>query len=207
MTQTLIIVESPGKARTVGRIARQYFQARNEHGQVWVSACFGHIRDLAGDSLQVDIAHGFKPLYTIKSASVVGKLRQAIRQADRVILACDPDREGEAIAWHIWQVFKDDLQGKTFHRCTFAAITPQAIEAGLQKPRSLNIPLVQAAIARRVVDRLIGFWASPRLWQAVAGRNLSAGRVQTAALRLLIEEVDRRAAARTPETWTVEIGW
>jgi DNA topoisomerase-1 len=119
------------------------------------------------------------------------------------MLATDPDREGEAVAWHLIQVFKGALKGKVITRAPFNAVTRQAVRKALANPRRLDQGAIKAAVARRVADRLIGYTVSPRLWAAVKGSNLSAGRVQTVALSLLIEMVEQ--AAQTGESWTVEV--
>ena len=131
-------------------------------------------------------------------------MRPAIREAERVLLATDPDREGEAVAWHVVKVFEAELKGKTVERISFNAITRQAVQAALENPYSLNKRLVRSAVARRVLDRLVGYTLSPRLWAKVKGRNLSAGRVQTVALRFLVDqEAARRKDSR--ESWSVEV--
>lgn len=168
-------------------------------------SCLGHLRDLPAGELGVDVDRAFAPLYTIPKhrTKTVSTLRPLIHKARRVILASDPDREGEAVAWHVLKVFSDELKGKQIERAAFNAVTRQDVQRALRSPQRLDTKLVKAAIARRVMDRLIGYHLSPRLWAAVKGRNLSAGRVQTVALRLLIEQVDRLAAEG--DTWTVEV--
>ena len=198
---TLIIVESPNKARAVAQYARDVFPGET----VLVRSCLGHLRDLPASELGVDVNRAFAPQYAIPKhrAKTVQTLRPHIQKARRVILASDPDREGEAVAWHVLKVFAEELKGKQIERAAFNAVTRQDVQHALQNPQDLDIRLVKAAIARRVMDRLIGYWLSPRLWAAVKGRNLSAGRVQTVALRLLIEQVDRLASEG--DTWTVEV--
>jgi len=197
---TLIIVESPHKARAVARYTSRVFP-----GQVSVRSCLGHLRDLPPGELGINIENGFRPLYEIpqRRRKTVSHLRSLVRQADRVILATDPDREGEAVAWHVTKVFEIELQGKPVARAAFNAVTHDAVQAALSDLRPLNPRQVKAAIARRVMDRLIGYWISPRLWAAVEGKGHSAGRVQSVALRLLIENADQ--AASSPDTWTVEV--
>jgi DNA topoisomerase-1 len=169
---------------------------------VRVCACLGHLRDLPKGKLGVDVAQGFRPDYQImpNREKTVQELRQAIRQAERVLLATDPDREGEAVAWHVSKVCAAELQGKRVERVSFNAITRQAVQAALAFPRSLDTRLVQAAVARRVLDRLVGYVLSPQLWQAVKGRDHSAGRVQSVALRFLAEH-----SREKPSHWTVEV--
>lgn len=199
--KTLIMVESPNKAQAVGRYAREVLA-----GSVTVRASLGHLRDLPQGRLGVAVKNGFRPDYQIMPhrRKTVDFLRDAILRADRVWLATDPDREGEAVAWHVTKVFEAELQGKDVAVVNFNAITRAAVQAALRKPRPLNKRLVQAAIARRVLDRLVGYTLSPRLWAAVKGRDLSAGRVQTVALRLLSEQDDQRGKVRV-ESWTVEV--
>jgi DNA topoisomerase-1 len=181
--KTLIIVESPTKARLVGRYARAIM------ADVTARTCLGHLRDLPPDELGVDVERGFFPHYVLQPgrADLVRDLRAEMRAAERLFLASDPDREGEAVAWHILQVFKPELAGKEVWRVTFHEITARAVQAALKQPRKIDIRLVQAAVARRVMDRLVGYLISPVLWKHVRGRDLSAGRVQTAALRILAE--------------------
>jgi DNA topoisomerase-1 len=197
---TLIIVESPHKARSVAQHARGLFP-----GKTVVRSCLGHLRDLPPGKLGVVVEENFRPEYVLRKGrkKTVSYLRPEIIQANRVILATDPDREGEAVAWHLIRVFKGALKGKEIARAPFNAVTRQAVRKALANPRRLDQSAVKAAVARRVADRLIGYTVSPRLWAAVKGSNLSAGRVQTVALSLLIEMVEQ--AAQTGETWTVEV--
>jgi DNA topoisomerase-1 len=199
--KTLIMVESPHKTEAIARYAREVLP-----GTVTVRACLGHLRDLPPGRLGVDVANGFRPEYQVlmNRQKTVEHLRPAIRAADRVLMATDPDREGEAVAWHVTKVFETELQGKTVARISFNAITRKAVQAALAKPYPLNKRLVRAAVARRVLDRLVGYTLSPRLWAAVQGKDLSAGRVQTVALRLLVDqEQARRKSSR--ERWSVEV--
>ena len=212
--KTLLIVESPHKAKTVAALAKPVIQ-----GTVFAWACLGHLRDLPEDILGVEIENGFTPQYKIhrNREKTVASLREKIMQADTVLLATDPDREGEAVAWHVTRVFESELQGKTVSRVIFNAITASAIRAALKHPRSLDMGLVTAAIARRVLDRLVGYFISPRLWKGLPIRRQfvganprfihasSAGRVRTAALRLLVEH--ERARPTPSESWTVEVEW
>ena len=180
----LIIVESPTKARLVARYARPILGKDTA-----VRACFGHLRDLPAGELGVDVEHGFLPCYVLqaKRADLANELRREILKAGTIYLASDPDREGEAVAWHVTQVFKPELKSKQVWRVSFHEITERAVQQALQHPRRLDIRLAQAAVARRVMDRLVGYLVSPVLWKGVKGKDLSAGRVQTAALRLLVE--------------------
>ena len=182
--KNLIIVESPTKARLVSRYAKPVL------GGVLTRACFGHLRDLPKGELGIDVENGFLPQYAICTGreKLITDLRADLQTAPTVYLATDPDREGEAIAWHFYQIFKSELKGKKILRVTFHEVTERAVQNALKSPRSLNIPMVQAAVARRVMDRMVGYIISPVLWKHVKGRDLSAGRVQTAALRLLAEK-------------------
>lgn len=198
--QTLIIVESPYKARSVSRYARPVIP-----GQVMVRSCLGHLRDLPPGELGIDLEHGFLPQYQVPKSRTrtVVTLRPLVRAAGRVILATDPDREGEAVAWHFTQVFKTELTNKIVQRAAFNAITKEAVQAALSHPTHLDPHLIRAAVARRALDRLIGYQVSPRLWAAVSGRDHAAGRVQTAALRLLIEQAS--LLAQEPVTFTLDV--
>ncbi|MCX7756114.1 MAG: toprim domain-containing protein [Anaerolineales bacterium] len=187
---TLILVESPVKARTIAQYAREVFD-----GPVLVRSTGGHLRDLPEDRLGVDVENGFTPQYEVRSGRIVSTLRPLVAQAGRVILATDPDREGEAIAWHITKVFERELAGKAVLRATFRAVTRQAVQDGLRRPRPLDRNLVRSAVARRVADRLIGYHVSPRLWAALKGKQHGIGRVQAAALRML----------QSADGWRVEV--
>ena len=194
----LIIVESPTKARALrGFLGRAYR----------VLASMGHVRDLPRKKLGVDVERGFRPTYYPRRGAkkVIERLREAAAGADVVILATDPDREGEAIAWHVTRAIRSALEGKEIRRITFHEITPQAVKAALSAPGSLDMDLVNAQQARRVLDRLVGYQVSPVLWKAIKGRKgLSAGRVQTVALRLVVER-DREIEAFAPqEYWTLD---
>jgi len=194
----LVIVESPTKAK-----ALQSFLGRG-----WrVLASMGHVRDLPPKELGVDVERGFRPTYRLRKGArkVIGRLREAAREASTVYLATDPDREGEAIAWHVVQVLKSALDDKPVRRITFHEITPQAVKGALSVPGSLDMDLVNAQQARRVLDRLVGYQVSPVLWKTIKGRRgLSAGRVQTVALRLVVER-DREIENFVPEEyWTLE---
>jgi DNA topoisomerase I len=188
----LILVESPNKARAVAQYARELFDEK-----VVVRSTLGHLHDLPEGTLGVNIPQGFSPLYAIRNQKAVSYLRPFIRDAHQVYLAMDPDREGEAIAWHVTKVFKTELHGKLVLRVSFNAITCEAVQKGLRQGREIDQALVKAAVARRVIDRLIGYKISPRLWAHVEGKDLSAGRVQTAALRIL--------AGQSKEMWEVDV--
>jgi DNA topoisomerase-1 len=169
----LIIVESPAKARTIRQIVGDEFA---------VESTMGHIMDLPERKFGVDLENGFTPQYVIrpKRKDVIRRLREAAKEASEVYLASDPDREGEAIAWHVAQVVKrPDAKRIEFHE-----ITKPAVLKALQNPRDIDTNLVNAQQARRVLDRIFGYTLSPLLWQKIK-KNLSAGRVQSVALRLV----------------------
>ena len=174
----LVIVESPAKSRKLAQFL----------GAGWkVEACRGHVRDLPETELGVNVDQNFRPQYEVLpgKGNLVKRLVKAIREADEVYLATDPDREGEAIAWHLLQL-AGNLKGKSVYRAVFNAITESAVKAALAEPRPLDEALVAAQSARRIVDRLVGYLVSPVACKALDGR-LSAGRVQSVALRLVVE--------------------
>ena len=195
---TLVIVESPPKAKTLRKyLGRAYL----------VHASMGHVRDLPPKQLGVDIEHGFKPTYylTRRGGKTLQDLRAAMLKCDEVILATDPDREGEAIAWHVVETCKKELRGKTVRRARFHEITEQAIKAALVDLQPLDMHLVVAQQARRVLDRLVGYQVSPVLWKGISGpQGLSAGRVQSVALRLVVERDREIENFRPEEYWTLE---
>lgn len=187
----LVIVESPAKAKKIAGFL----------GDGWtVEACRGHVRDLPETELGVNVDQGFRPQYVVLpgKANLVKKLVKAIRVADEVYLATDPDREGEVIAWHLLAL-AGDRKGKPVFRAVFNAITETAVKAALAEPRLLDEALVEAQQSRRVVDRLVGYLVSPLACKALDGR-LSAGRVQSVALRLVVER-EREIADFIPETF------
>jgi DNA topoisomerase-1 len=188
----LVIVESPTKAKTISKFLPRDYQ---------VESSFGHVRDLPAREIGVDVEHNFEPTYKIipKAKKQVDKLKKLSERADKVILASDEDREGEAIAWHL----RETLKPQTYERITFHEITKKAIENALTKPREIDMDLVDAQQARRVLDRLVGYELSPFLWKKVA-KGLSAGRVQSVAVRLVVERERERQAFKIEEFWTVE---
>ncbi len=188
----LVIVESPTKARTISKFLPKGFK---------VESSFGHVRDLPQKELGVDTEHNFEPKYVVpdKSKKQVAKLQELASRADEVILASDEDREGEAISWHLLKL----LNPKHYQRITFHEITKGAIEEALKKPRNVDMNLVDAQQARRVLDRLVGYELSPFLWKKVA-RGLSAGRVQSVAVRLVVEREREREKFKTEEYWTID---
>ena len=177
MTKQLVIVESPAKAKTIANFLGKDFV---------VKSSFGHIRDLPKKGMSVDIAHGFTPTYVVDSSKkkLVSELKQAVKTAETVWLASDQDREGEAIAWHLSEVLK--LDPKKTKRIVFHEVTRQAIEQAVREPRTIDIDLVNAQQARRILDRIVGYELSPVLWKKVR-TGLSAGRVQSVAVRLIVE--------------------
>ena len=194
MAKTLLIVESPTKAKTI----KKFLGAQYE-----VLSSFGHIRDLPKREIGVDVQHDFKPTYVIPTdkRKRVSELKAAAKNADQIYLATDEDREGEAIAWHIANVL--DLNLKDVKRIAFHEITKHAIEEALKEPRPLMIDLVDAQQTRRILDRLVGYELSPFLWKKVQ-RGLSAGRVQSVALRLIVERERERNAFKQEEYWTIK---
>ncbi len=177
----LVIVESPTKARTIGGFIGKEFK---------VESSFGHIRDLPKSKLGIDIENNFEPQYVIpiKNKKRVNELKKEAAAASKVILATDEDREGEAIAWHLTEALglTNSKSSPKVERIVFHEITPEAIQAALAHPRNISIDLVNAQQARRVLDRLVGYNLSPFLWKKIMGR-LSAGRVQSVAVRLIVE--------------------
>jgi len=190
----LLIVESPTKARTITKFLGP--------GYI-VTSSYGHLRDLPKKETGVDVQHDFEPTYIVpddKKAKVT-ELKTAAKKADEIYLATDEDREGEAIAWHIAEILKIDP--KTAKRITFHEITKTAIEEALQHPRTLAQDLINAQQARRILDRLVGYELSPFLWKKVR-RGLSAGRVQSVAVRLIVDRERERQAFKQDEYWTIE---
>jgi DNA topoisomerase-1 len=193
VARALVIVESPAKAKTLGRFLGHDYAVR---------ASMGHVRDLPKDRLAVDTARGFAVEYEVLASrrKVVSELRAAAREAETVYLAADPDREGEAICWHLAEVLGGSR--RRYRRVAFHEITPRAVEAAFRDPHDLDARRVDAQQARRIVDRLVGYSLSPLLWREVR-RGLSAGRVQSVALRLVCER-ERAIAAFVPEEyWTI----
>jgi DNA topoisomerase-1 len=198
MGKNLVIVESPAKARTIEKYLGEDFE---------VLASYGHVRDLVPKEGAVDPDHGFAMKYQLidKNEKHVEKIVKAVKKASAVYLATDPDREGEAISWHVYEVLKDRdvLDSKAVHRVVFHEVTKRAIREAIEQPRDLSEPLVNAQQARRALDYLVGFNLSPLLWKKVR-RGLSAGRVQSPALRLIVERDDEISAFKAQEYWTIE---
>lgn len=191
MGKQLIIVESPAKVKTIKKFLGP---------QYTVQASVGHVRDLPSSSLGVDEANNFAPHYEVieNKKNVVSELRAAAAKADTVYLAPDPDREGEAIAWHVAELIRD--KAKDIKRIQFNEITAKAVKEALEHPRELNGHLFDAQQARRVLDRLVGYKISPLLWKTIK-RGISAGRVQSVALRLIVEHEAEREAFKPEEYW------
>ena len=177
MSKNLVIVESPAKAKTIEKYLGSDFK---------VSSSYGHISDLPSKEIGIDVDNDFKPKYIISNdkKDIVKQLKKQASSADTVWLASDEDREGEAIAWHLFESLKLD-KAKT-KRIVFREITKKAILNAIENPREINYDLVNAQQARRIIDRLVGFEISPILWRKVKG-GLSAGRVQSVAVRLLVD--------------------
>ena len=191
--QNLLIVESPTKARTIGKMLGNDFK---------IIASMGHIRDLPEHAFGIDIANAFTPEYidTPRSKSILKELRSAAAKSDRIFLATDPDREGEAIAWHLKNAISETLKKDIpFHRITFHEITRQAVEQAIANCSDIDLHLVDAQQARRVLDRIVGYQVSPLLWRKLE-KGSSAGRVQSAALRMVVER-ERAVLAFVPEEY------
>ena len=198
MAKNLLIVESPAKAKTINKYLGKDFQ---------VLASYGHVRDLKPKEGAVDTEHGFAMAYEVieRNQKHVDAIAKAAREADDIYLATDLDREGEAISWHISEILRERglLKGKDVHRVVFSEITPKAIKEAVDHPRELSLDLVNAQQARRALDYLVGFNLSPVLWRKVQ-RGLSAGRVQSPALRMIVEREEEIEAFKAREYWTVE---
>lgn len=194
MADYLVIVESPAKAKTIGKYLGKRYA---------VKASMGHVRDLPKSKLGVDVEHGFEPQYiTIRGkGDVIKDLREAGKKAKKVFLAADPDREGEAIAWHLAALLNVDTKEPC--RVVFHEITKNAIQEAFHKPRTIDMSLIEAQQTRRILDRLVGYRLSPLLWRKVK-KGLSAGRVQSVAVRLIVDR-EREIRAFVPEEyWTVD---
>jgi DNA topoisomerase-1 len=188
----LVIVESPTKAKTIKQFLGKGYS---------IESSFGHVRDLPQKELAIDTEHDFKPKYVIipRAKKTVNQLKEKAEKSQNIILATDQDREGEAIAWHLTQA----LNLKNPQRIVFHEITKSAIEEALKNPRDIDINLVDAQQARRILDRLVGYKLSPLLWKKVA-RGLSAGRVQSVAVRLVVERQKEIDEFKPEEYWTIE---
>jgi DNA topoisomerase-1 len=198
MADNLVVVESPTKAKTIKKYLGKDFD---------VLACYGHVRDLVPKEGAVDPEHGYAMKYEVleKNERHVDAIARALRKSKALYLATDPDREGEAIAWHLTEILtsRGDLDGKNIHRIVFHEITRNTIRDAVEQPRHLSLDLVNAQQARRALDYLVGFNLSPLLWKKVR-RGLSAGRVQSPALRMICEREEEIQAFIAQEYWTIE---
>ena len=194
MARYLVIVESPTKVKTIKKFLGSSYV---------VTASNGHVRDLPKSQMGVDIAHDFEPKYiTIRGkGEILANLRKEVKKADKIYLATDPDREGEAISWHLMKALK--LEGKKVYRISFNEITKNAVKASLKNAREIDMDLVDAQQARRILDRIVGYKISPLLWAKVK-RGLSAGRVQSVALRIIADREEEISAFIPEEYWTLD---
>lgn len=194
MHKYLVIVESPAKVKTIKKFLGTNYE---------VMASQGHIRDLPKSQMGVDVEHDFEPKYiTIRGkGDILAALKKEAKKADKIYLATDPDREGEAISWHLAKALK--LEDKDIYRITFNEITKNAVKASLKEPRKINMNLVDAQQSRRILDRIVGYEISPVLWAKVK-RGLSAGRVQSVALRIICDREDEINSFIPEEYWTLE---
>ena len=203
MARNLVIVESPAKAKTIGKYLGKQFV---------VKASLGHVKDLPKKDLAVDVDHDFTPVYEVIEGKrkLIAELKQEAKKSDAVYLAADPDREGEAICYHLQEELQDGSKAKKasngpkIFRVMFNEITKSAIQKAFDKPAAVNLHLVDAQQARRVLDRLVGYKISPLLWDKVR-RGLSAGRVQTVALRLIVDREREIRAFQKREYWTIDV--
>ena len=194
MARYLVIVESPTKVKTIKKFLGSNYV---------VMASNGHVRDLPKSQMGVDLEHDFEPKYiTIRGkGEILAGLRKEVKKADKIYLATDPDREGEAISWHLMKALK--LEGKKVYRISFNEITKSAVKASLKNARDIDMDLVDAQQARRVLDRIVGYKISPVLWAKIK-RGLSAGRVQSVALRIIADREDEIAAFIPEEYWSLD---
>ena len=190
----LVIVESPSKAKTIGKYLGPDYR---------VEACMGHLRDLPKSTMGVDIEHDFTPEYVPMKGkeTLISELRSASKKAETVYLATDPDREGEAISWHLKELFQ--LPDEKTKRVTFNEITKSVVTSSIRAPREIDMDLVDAQQARRILDRIVGYQLSPLLWKKIR-RGLSAGRVQSVATRLVVEREREIEAFEPKEYWTLD---
>ena len=195
MAKYLVIVESPAKVKTI----KKFLGANYE-----VAASNGHVRDLPKSTLGIDVEHDYEPKYiTIRGkGDILANLRKEVKKAEKIYLATDPDREGEAISWHLYYALK--LEDKKVYRITFNEITRNAVKESLKNAREINMDLVDAQQARRVLDRMVGYRISPLLWAKIK-RGLSAGRVQSVALRIICDREDEINAFIPEEYWSLDV--
>ena len=193
--ENLVIVESPAKAKTIGKYLGPSYE---------VKACMGHLRDLPKSTMGVDFENNFEPEYKpLKGKEdIIKDLQKSAKSADMVYLATDPDREGEAISWHLKELLK--LPEEKAKRVTFNEITKKVVTTSIQEPRAINQDLVDAQQARRILDRIVGYQLSPLLWKKVR-RGLSAGRVQSVATRLVVDREEEIRAFVPQEYWSIDV--
>ncbi|MGN0480528.1 MAG: DNA topoisomerase, partial [Lachnospiraceae bacterium] len=194
MAKYLVIVESPAKVKTIKKFLGTNYE---------VTASQGHLRDLPKSTLGIDINNDYEPKYiTIRGkGDILAGLKKQVKKADKVYLATDPDREGEAISWHLAQALK--LEEKDINRITFNEITKNAVKESIKNPRKIDMNLVDAQQSRRILDRMVGYSISPLLWEKVK-RGLSAGRVQSVALRIICDREEEINAFIPQEYWTLD---
>ena len=194
MARYLVIVESPAKVKTIKKFLGSNYV---------VMASQGHVRDLPKSQLGIDVEHDFEPKYiTIRGkGEILAQLRKEVKKADKIYLATDPDREGEAISWHLTKALK--LEGKKVYRISFNEITKNAVKESIKNAREIDMNLVDAQQARRALDRIVGYKISPLLWKKVK-RGLSAGRVQSVALRIIADREAEIDAFIPEEYWTLD---
>lgn len=192
--KALVIVESPAKSKTIKKILGDSYQ---------IEASYGHIRDFPPKVLGFDVANNFEPSFVVipEKKAVVKKLNDLAKKSDKIYLASDPDREGEAIAWHVRQVL--DVPDDRINRIEFNEITPKAIKAAVENPRQIDMERVKAQQTRQILDRLVGYKISPVLWEKMRNYRLSAGRVQSVALRMICEREDEIDAFVPVEYWSI----
>ena len=193
MAKYLVIVESPAKVKTIKKFLGKNYE---------VMASNGHVRDLPKSSLGIDVDGDFEPKYiTIRGkGEILAKLRKEAKKADKIYLATDPDREGEAISWHLLHALK--LEGKDVSRISFNEITKNAVKESLKHPRKIDMDLTDAQQARRVLDRIVGYKISPVLWKKVQ-KGLSAGRVQSVAVKLVVDREEEIEKFVPEEYWNI----
>src|ERR1700689_156710 len=200
MARNLVIVESPAKAKTIGKYLGKNFV---------VKASLGHVKDLPKKDLSVDVDHNFTPVYEVIEGKrkLIAELKSEAKKSDTIYLAADPDREGEAICFHLQEELKDSKNGKKspqIFRVMFNEITKNAIQKAFETPAAVNLHLVDAQQARRILDRLVGYKISPLLWDKVR-RGLSAGRVQSVALRMIVDREREIRAFVKREYWSIDV--
>ena len=193
--RTLVIVESPAKSKTIKKILGDTYD---------IEASYGHIRDLQSKGFGFDIENGFTPTFEVlaEKKEVVKKLNALAKQSSKVLLASDPDREGEAIAWHVREVL--DVPDEKIQRIEFNEITPKAILHAVESPREIDLNRVKAQQTRQILDKLVGFTISPILWKKMGNYSLSAGRVQSVALRLIVEREEEIEKFVPVEYWSIK---